>query len=153
MPKNFPTPPSHTGNSVTGDTKLKDIKSGVIAGSTDLTNDTKYLQQGSPRSTNYEYYDSGGNVFRRFVNTFKRAPSSGYLGDEEIFDNIKKADNNLKKTIKSRHVVMISLGTDIGTGLLVGNGKASFTQCWSCRFSDWLPDHGFLFILYHTSSR
>lgn len=124
MPKKFPTPPSYAGNSVAEDTELKDIKSGVIVGSTDLTNDTEYLQQGSIRSTDYEYYDSGGNVFRRFVNTFRRASSSGSLGDEESFDNIKKADNNLKKTIKSRHVVMISLGTGIGTGLLVGNGKA-----------------------------
>lgn len=31
--------------------------------------------------------------------------------------------NNLTKSIKSRHLVMISLGTGIGTGLLVGNGQ------------------------------
>ena len=33
-----------------------------------------------------------------------------------------ETDKKLKKTIKPRHVIMISLGTGIGTGLLVGNG-------------------------------
>ncbi|GMM56649.1 amino acid transporter [Maudiozyma humilis] len=32
-------------------------------------------------------------------------------------------DDKFKKTIKPRHVIMISLGTGIGTGLLVGNGS------------------------------
>jgi len=35
-----------------------------------------------------------------------------------------EVDNKLKKTIKPRHVIMISLGTGIGTGLLVGNGTS-----------------------------
>ena len=37
--------------------------------------------------------------------------------------NSKERDG-LKQTIKPRHVIMISLGTGIGTGLLVGNGAA-----------------------------
>ena len=35
-----------------------------------------------------------------------------------------EVDGKLKKTIKPRHVIMISLGTGIGTGLLVGNGTS-----------------------------
>lgn len=38
----------------------------------------------------------------------------------------KKEEDQLKKSIKPRHVVMISLGTGIGTGLLVGNSKALY---------------------------
>ena len=48
------------------------------------------------------------------------------LSDDEIKQQKKKDSipdsDELKRTIKPRHVVMISLGTGIGTGLLVGNG-------------------------------
>lgn len=42
--------------------------------------------------------------------------------DAQINDNSKS--DELKKTIKPRHVLMISLGTGIGTGLLVGLGSS-----------------------------
>lgn len=84
--------------------------------------------------------------FRHFLDSFKRAEdtvhdSSASNIDVELASNddgdlvvdamAKKTDgersnddtnNKLKKSIKPRHVIMISLGTGIGTGLLVGNG-------------------------------
>ncbi|CCH58311.1 hypothetical protein TBLA_0A05180 [Henningerozyma blattae CBS 6284] len=47
------------------------------------------------------------------------------IQDEELLPGQKKEDSNaeLRQTIKPRHVIMMSLGTGIGTGLLVGNAK------------------------------
>lgn len=97
------------------------------------------------------YIDSTrkATIFRRFVDSFKAAekePSAAEnlendlttcispatlddykgSGSNELDDkpNICRSDEGLKKTIKPRHVVMLSLGTGIGTGLLVGNAKS-----------------------------
>ncbi|CCE62144.1 hypothetical protein TPHA_0B04750 [Tetrapisispora phaffii CBS 4417] len=52
--------------------------------------------------------------------------------DDEIMQSVASAEHrkvnntesdDLQKTIKPRHVIMISLGTGIGTGLLVGNSS------------------------------
>ncbi|EDO19124.1 hypothetical protein Kpol_2000p92 [Vanderwaltozyma polyspora DSM 70294] len=51
---------------------------------------------------------------------FDDAISSSISETNKGHQNEKSED--LKKTIKPRHVIMISLGTGIGTGLLVGNG-------------------------------
>ncbi|CEP64312.1 amino acid permease LALA0_S11e01266g [Lachancea lanzarotensis] len=74
----------------------------------------------------YEISDNQPRTtFQRFKRSFKRADESGNGLDKEYgVDADQPPQNNLKKTIKSRHVVMISLGTGIGTGMLVGNGKA-----------------------------
>lgn len=53
------------------------------------------------------------------LNGYKKSGSCD-SGDDVVSTHKEK----LKKSIKPRHVVMISLGTGIGTGLLVGNAKA-----------------------------
>lgn len=92
--------------------------------------------------------DEGKGVWRNFVDSFRRqqhlnsaeedlenelttcispATLNGYKksgsGSASELGRPAKKDT-LKKTIKPRHVVMISLGTGVGTGLLVGNGRA-----------------------------
>ncbi|KAL3234268.1 High-affinity glutamine permease [Nakaseomyces bracarensis] len=87
---------------------------------------------------------------RGFVDSFKRAEpttkvtaGSSNNGSSNSLDKTKEfvedlefqeeqvvtekgehQNKELKQTIKPRHVIMISLGTGIGTGLLVGNAKA-----------------------------
>ncbi|CCH62859.1 hypothetical protein TBLA_0I02010 [Henningerozyma blattae CBS 6284] len=56
------------------------------------------------------------NVFVRIVDSFKRQK---VRNDGEFAET----ETQLNKTMKPRHIVMISLGTGIGTGLLVGNGQ------------------------------
>ncbi|SCU95640.1 LAFA_0G01398g1_1 [Lachancea sp. 'fantastica'] len=76
--------------------------------------------------TQYEFQNSQPKTtFQRFKNSFKKADELGNASDKEYGpETDQPPQTNLKKTIKSRHVVMISLGTGIGTGMLVGNGKA-----------------------------
>lgn len=90
--------------------------------------------------------------FRRFVDSFKRAEQQNNseitsaascdgssenldkdgkeVADLEVQENqvltekSNQKNKELKQTIKPRHVILISLGTGIGTGLLVGNAKA-----------------------------
>ncbi|CCF58060.1 hypothetical protein KAFR_0D04120 [Kazachstania africana CBS 2517] len=44
--------------------------------------------------------------------------------DPQFAPHAEEKDDHLQKTIKPRHVLLMSLGTGIGTGLLVGNGSA-----------------------------
>lgn len=90
-----------------------------------------FLEKTSLRNSDYRY-DSDHSLFQRFKDSFKRA--------DHINENIHGAalevspsqelipeNANLKRNIKARHVIMMSLGTGIGTGLLVGNGDALVT--------------------------
>ncbi|XDT39256.1 Amino acid permeases signature [Nakaseomyces glabratus] len=70
------------------------------------------------------YYSSGEspepvvtkrNIFQRCVDSFK-PPVDG------SFDT-----SNLKRTLKSRHLIMIAIGGSIGTGLFIGSGQALAT--------------------------
>ncbi|AET38374.1 amino acid permease Ecym_2664 [Eremothecium cymbalariae DBVPG len=62
----------------------------------------------------------GRGLFRDFVDSFKKKQDDDVVG----YDEETGTSSKMKKTIKSRHLLMISLGTGIGTGLLVGNGTA-----------------------------
>lgn len=67
------------------------------------------------------------NAWGRFVNSFKRAekhstPSNGDL--EHATTHSVASSSPLKRSIKPRHVAMMSICTGIGTGLLVANGKS-----------------------------
>lgn len=55
------------------------------------------------------------NIFQRIIDSFK-PPVDG------SFDT-----SNLKRTLKSRHLIMIAIGGSIGTGLFVGSGEALAT--------------------------
>lgn len=52
------------------------------------------------------------NLFKRCIDSFK-PPEDG------SFD-----PDNLKRSLKSRHLIMIAIGGSIGTGLFIGSGKA-----------------------------
>lgn len=73
--------------------------------------------------------NKANNIFTKFIDSFREAESSDNQDPDDIEkidqDDIVSADDkNMKKTIKKRHVLLISLGTGIGTGLLVGNAQA-----------------------------
>lgn len=55
------------------------------------------------------------NRLKKFLKTFQRKPK--HVGGDDLEGN-----NELEHTIKPRHTMMITLGTGIGTGLLVGTG-------------------------------
>lgn len=58
------------------------------------------------------------NECKKFFDSFKRQLPADQNSELESQER-----NNLTRSIKSRHLIMISLGTGIGTGLLVGNGQ------------------------------
>lgn len=62
-----------------------------------------------------------------FCNSFKRANDDTFDASQDLEGasiNSVRSNSKLKQSMKSRHVVMMSLGTGIGTGLLVANGKS-----------------------------
>lgn len=78
-------------------------------------------------------------LIHRFIDSFKppieettttKAQSVTSISDtEDIIPDFHAKDENakkLKKTMKSRHVVMMTLGTGIGTGLLIANAKGLY---------------------------
>ncbi|AET37314.1 amino acid permease Ecym_1056 [Eremothecium cymbalariae DBVPG len=100
--------------------ELKDVKSGNVLTGSDTT---EFFEKASVQKSDFEYFEGDETKFRRFVNSFKKAP--GRENDQESLQDNNKHEK-LKQTIRPRHVVMISLGTGIGTGLLVGTGKALY---------------------------
>lgn len=65
--------------------------------------------------------------FHRFVDSFKPPVARDLDGNESDLEvNSINTDTHLKKTMKSRHVIMMTLGTGIGTGLLVANAKGLY---------------------------
>ncbi|CCF58062.1 hypothetical protein KAFR_0D04140 [Kazachstania africana CBS 2517] len=77
---------------------------------------------------------------RKFVDSFRRAEDDEETAEDlenELVSTLSPSkskqlhgqkngddDAHLQKSIRPRHVLMMSLGTGIGTGLLVGNGSA-----------------------------
>lgn len=114
---------------------------------TEQENEVEYFEmsKNSNGSTN-DYSLSSENKpktrWAKFCDSFKKAEESTIqsrsknddieVGSDGLVDALaKKTDGEitdddtnkkLKKTIKPRHVIMIALGTGMGTGLLVGNG-------------------------------
>ncbi|SCU95190.1 LAMI_0F01420g1_1 [Lachancea mirantina] len=80
----------------------------------------------SVQSSEYKSFAGETTRFGKIVDSFRRAPSSPSSNmDAEAGKNCPEGkESNLRQTIKTRHVIMMSLGTGIGTGMLVGNGKA-----------------------------
>ncbi|CAI4059730.1 hypothetical protein SUVZ_04G2830 [Saccharomyces uvarum] len=73
-------------------------------------------QQAKPQGTRGEFKLQ--NECKKFFDSFKRQ-----LPPDQNSELESQEMNNLTRSIKSRHLIMISLGTGIGTGLLVGNGQ------------------------------
>lgn len=71
--------------------------------------------------------ESKNGLVNRFVDSFRRAkdfPGEEKTNDLEDGTRSISTNNHMKQAMKSRHVVMMSLGTGIGTGLLVANASA-----------------------------
>lgn len=67
------------------------------------------------------------NKIHNFFESFKRQQTENDNYEENLkgnssIDGKKKRKDELSKVMQPRHILMISLGTGIGTGLLVGNG-------------------------------
>lgn len=97
---------------------------------------TENITTTTERANDYSHPNDFNNnnnrntLFNRFVDSFKppiEKSSSSSANDSDLESiSTKKTiatDTHLKKAMKSRHVVMMSLGTGIGTGLLVANAK------------------------------
>lgn len=88
---------------------------------------TEAKERGSTSSSSKGGFRNN-KYFTRFVDSFK-PPVEGYHSDND--DDLESvnthktftSDRHLKKAMKTRHVIMMSLGTGIGTGLLVANAK------------------------------
>lgn len=131
-----------------GSKEMKDATTEIRSSEQD--NEVEYFEMinsNNNDSKNYKYASSYPKTrFRNFFDSFKRAEEPALEPELEDIDvavsrnsinNINKElandsespkglhdemEDKFKKTIQPRHVIMISLGTGIGTGLLVGNG-------------------------------
>lgn len=67
-------------------------------------------------------------LVHRFIDSFKPPIPEDSQSEEDniINDNDEKPRQKLKKTMKSRHIVMMTLGTGIGTGLLIANARGLY---------------------------
>lgn len=71
------------------------------------------------------FFQRQEHFIKDIVNSFRRQEKDFTIDSGEVCidgEELKNL-NQLNKNIKSRHLLMISLGTGIGTGLLVGNGQ------------------------------
>ena len=79
------------------------------------------------RSDDGHLEESKTGLVNRFVDSFRRAKAQpGEDETNDLEDGIQSLASNtqMKKAMKSRHVIMMSLGTGIGTGLLVANASS-----------------------------
>lgn len=66
----------------------------------------------STPSTVVNHRGTKRNIIQRMVDSFKPPLDGSFHSD------------NLKKSLKARHLIMIAIGGSIGTGLFIGSGKA-----------------------------
>lgn len=62
-----------------------------------------------------EAVETHKNIFHRAIDSFKPPKNGSYH------------TSNLKRSLKSRHLIMIAIGGSIGTGLFIGSGQALAT--------------------------
>ena len=87
------------------------------------------------RSDSLESADNGG-IWLSFKDSFKPAEQSRTLTSKDISEEeeakltdveraaLRSANSQLSRSLKSRHLQMIAIGSSIGTGLFVGSGGA-----------------------------
>ncbi|CDO92726.1 unnamed protein product [Kluyveromyces dobzhanskii CBS 2104] len=117
------------------DNKQNDKSDTIINSEGFTSNDGEVEYYEKTYSNGDDYGDSSkSTVWRRFKDSFKRADhvNTNIHGSAELELNpsqslVPEKGASLKRDIKKRHVIMMSLATGIGTGLLVGNGKALYT--------------------------
>ncbi|CAF4290237.1 unnamed protein product, partial [Adineta steineri] len=70
------------------------------------------------------------DLFHRIIDSFKRAPHSESVPIDmnqrkeraNLINNIEKDETGLHRTLKNRHLQMITIGGAIGTGLFISSG-------------------------------
>ncbi|CAF1112930.1 unnamed protein product [Adineta steineri] len=75
------------------------------------------------------------DLFHRIIDSFKRAPQSENVPIDmnqqkeraNLINNIEKDETGLHRTLKNRHLQMITIGGAIGTGLFISSGTALAT--------------------------
>ncbi|CAF0950509.1 unnamed protein product [Adineta steineri] len=75
------------------------------------------------------------DLFHRIIDSFKRAPHSESVPIDmnqrkeraNLINNIEKDETGLHRTLKNRHLQMITIGGAIGTGLFISSGTALAT--------------------------
>ena len=89
-----------------------------------------HIRSGSLEST------GNGGIWQSFKNSFKPAEQSRTLTLKDISEEeeakltnveraaLRSANSQLSRSLKSRHLQMIAIGSSIGTGLFVGSGGA-----------------------------
>lgn len=92
-------------------------------GSNDVRSD-KFYSNTNDFEQSSETHDGRSKLIHRFVDSFKRAQDKSPSNDD-IEDGTTSlvTENHFKKRMKSRHIVLMTLGTGIGTGLLVANAS------------------------------
>ncbi|SCW03036.1 LAFE_0G01530g1_1 [Lachancea fermentati] len=124
MPNISPNKPGSSQNENT----LFNADSNVFSNVTELSkkDESVSLEKTSVHGSSYDFYQEETGIFNRFIASFKRAPdTTSDSGSAQFEKDISaESDKKLKKNIKPRHVLMMSLGSGVGTGMLVGNGKA-----------------------------
>ncbi|KAK6461545.1 amino acid permease-domain-containing protein [Scheffersomyces coipomensis] len=95
----------------------------------------------SPNTTTIDTNNNSNNesqgVWTSFLDSFKpvipgETLTSMHVDDDKSLTNLQRinlnsANSNLKRKLKTRHLQMISIGSSIGSGLLVGSGGALST--------------------------
>lgn len=71
-----------------------------------------FSEKTTPENDGVRRRSTNRNVLQRMVDSFKPPEDGSFHSD------------NLKKSLKARHLVMIAIGGSIGTGLFIGSGKA-----------------------------
>lgn len=89
-----------------------------------------HIRSGSLESAN------NGGIWRSFKDSFKQAEQSRTMTLKDISEEeeanltdveraaLRSANSQLSRSLKSRHLQMIAIGSSIGTGLFVGSGGA-----------------------------
>lgn len=96
-------------------------------------NEKTYADSNSDKyySTAKAQHDSeDSRLINRFLNSFKPAKEPTHEINNDLEDGTTSLmeETRLKKKMKSRHVIMMTLGTGIGTGLLVANASGLHTS-------------------------
>jgi amino acid transporter len=71
-------------------------------------------------------FSQNGTYFNKFINSFKRLEGDDGQSKESVDDleGQTRESSQPGKGLKARHVALIAMAGGLGTGLLVGNGKA-----------------------------
>ncbi|CAK7905018.1 amino-acid permease Gap1p [[Candida] anglica] len=108
----------------------------VETGSDILSKNTSYLQYENSKNSSQENTSSNNGVWGSLVDSFKPAVQNTGMTSRMVSEEeergltdveraaLRSANSQLSRSLKTRHLQMIAIGTSIGTGLFVGSGSA-----------------------------